>query len=72
MKLILMQRDFLFNLGDEFEGYTVIYKEDFSGSGSALEIECWNEDEEISDPIFINELKDKIRMFIYSPQNIEN
>ncbi len=73
--LTLIQRDFLFNLTDseedgEFLGYSIVYKEDFSGTGDVLELEIWDENgEEINNPVIINELKDAIRDFIYNPKN---
>jgi hypothetical protein len=80
-KLFLMERQFIFNyapiLSEEDElwdidgGYTVIYNEDFSGSGQSPTIDITdNQGEDVNNPILVLEIQNVVNEYIYKPKNL--
>jgi hypothetical protein len=79
-ELFLMEREYLFNYSscineeeDLDEGYTIMYKEDFSGAGQNYSLEIMDcNGEFINDPFLVLEITEKIKNHIYKPQNTNN
>lgn len=82
-ELFLMEREYVFNYSscineedehfDLDEGYTVMYKEDFSGAGQNYQLQIIDcNGEFINDPFLVLEITEKVQNHIYKPQNANN